>query len=149
MSRGHQVVVVTGRLGADPAVKAPPSGGMVAELRVAVSESYKDRAGNRTEHTEWIRIKVFGQAAEAVQRFLKKGGLVTVQGRLHTEKWTAGDGSDRYSTWVYASPSGVDIHHQPEHESTRAAHRGRAATPGPEPAAPAAQDWVDDDDFRF
>ena len=146
MSRGFQRVIVTGHLGADPAVKAPQSGGLIAELRIAVTEVFKDRDGQRAEHTEWLRIKVFGRNAEIAQQYLKKGSLVGIEGKIVTEKWQAGDGSDRYSQWIYAAPNGMHLlGGGRDHETTRAEHKGRAEEAQ---AAPAGPD-IDDDPIPF
>ncbi|WP_337052539.1 single-stranded DNA-binding protein [Pseudoxanthomonas sp. USHLN014] len=136
MSRGHQRVIVTGHLGADPEVKAPQAGGLIAEFRVAVTEVFKNRAGEREEHTEWLRIKAFNRNAEVAQQYLHKGALVTVEGKLRTERWQASDGSDRYSTWVYCDPGGLTLHGSREHARTGTEHQGRATG---RPARPAAQ----------
>ncbi len=147
MSRGFQRVIATGHLGDAPTIKAPQNGGLVAELRIAVTESYRDRAGKTTQHTEWIRAKCFGRTAEIAQQYLFKGRLVTIEGKLHTEKWQASDGSDRYSTWIYLSPGGLTLHGSNEHERTRAEHQARTPAPTPPQDAP-IDDWGDDD-IRF
>lgn len=145
MSRGHQRVIVTGHLGADPDIKAPQAGGLIAEIRVAVTEVFTSRAGQREEHTEWLRIKAFGRNAEIIQQYLRKGSLVTVEGKLHTERWQAGDYSDRYSTWIYCDPRGLTLHGGREHERTAPQHQGRGqAAPARAPAEP-EQEFVDDD----
>lgn len=151
---GHQKVIATGHLGADPSIKSIDGGGTVTELRIAVGETWRDRAGNRVEHTEWLRIKAFGRDAETAGQFLSKGRLITVEGRLRTEKWQASDGSDRYSTWVYADPGGIRWHGGREHTETRPEHRGRAVTSDtltPASNRPAAnlEQQCSDDDLPF
>lgn len=126
---GHQKLIATGHLGADPALKVA-GGGTCAEMRIAVTDVWRDRAGERVEHTEWLRIKAFGRDAENAGKFLKTGRLITVEGKLRTEKWQANDGSDRYSTWIYAEPGGITWHGGREHAETRIEHRGRVAPPG-------------------
>ncbi|RZZ87834.1 single-stranded DNA-binding protein [Pseudoxanthomonas winnipegensis] len=145
MSRGHQRVIVTGHLGADPEVKAPQAGGLIADFRVAVTEVFKNRAGEREEHTEWLRIKAFNRCAEIAQQYLRKGSLVTIEGKLRTERWQASDGSDRYSAWIYCDPRGLTLHGGREHARTGVEHQGRSsAPPGRAPAQPQPGD-VDDD----
>lgn len=126
MSRGHQVWVGTGHVGDTPAIKAPPSGGCVAEFRIAITETWRSRAGDREEHTEWVPIKAFGKTAESIERYVAKGRLVTVQGFLRTESWAGEGGQRRYRTWVYADE--VHFHGTREHTETRPEHKGRAQT---------------------
>lgn len=142
MSRGHQIVVATGHLGADPVTKAFQTGGLVAELSIAVSEAYKDRDGQPVEHTEWLRAKVFGRGAEIAQQYLRKGRLITIEGKLHTEKWQDSEGHNRYSTWIYVDPRGLTMHGGQEHTHTRKEHEGRA------PAEPAAPEFPTDEELR-
>lgn len=149
---GHQKVIATGHLGADPSVKAIDGGGTVTELRIAVTDVWRDRAGERVEHTEWLRIKAFGRDAETAGQYLTKGRLITVEGKLRTEKWQAPDGSDRYSTWIYAEPGGIRWHSTREHAETRREHQGRGATSSPASAPPAnatLERQYSDDDLLF
>lgn len=89
-----------GHLGADPEVRALPSGGKVANLRLAVSEHWKDKAtGERKEKTEWIAITIFSEGLAGVaEKYLRKGSKVYVSGQWQTRKWTDQSGADRYST---------------------------------------------------
>ena len=146
MSRGHQVFIATGHLGDDPAVKAPQSGGLIAEFRIAVTDVWKDKQGNRHEHTEWIRIKVFGRRAEIAQQYLRKGMLVTVEGKVRTEKWQAADGSDRYSQWIYADE--FHMYGGNAHETTQREHQ-RNHKPAEQPATQAPDGQFNDDDIPF
>lgn len=146
---GHQKLIATGHLGADPVVKATQGGAVIAEMRIAVTDTWRDRAGERVEHTEWMRIKVFGRDAENAGKYLRKGRLITIEGKLRTEKWQADDGSDRYSTWIYAEPGGVIWHGSREHTETRPEHRGRAAPTDTLPAGQAVETQYDDDDYPF
>ena len=155
MSRGYQRTIIFGHLGDDPVVKATQNGGLVAEIRVAVTEVYRDRAGDAVEHTEWLRAKLFGRNAETAQKYLAKGRLVGVEGRIRTEKWQASDGSDRYSQWIYCDPHGLTLLGPREHASTRREHQGRGAgegSPSPASAPPSsapADDFADDDSIPF
>ena len=91
---------IIGFLGRDPDVRYTADGKAIANLAVATSESYKEReTGERKKHTEWHRIVLFGRQAEVAGRFLKKGSLVYVEGRLRTRKWQKG-GEDRFTTEI-------------------------------------------------
>lgn len=90
-----------GHLGADPEVRYLPNGDCVANFRIACSEQWKDKDGNKQERTEWVSLTVFRKLAEIVGEYLKKGMLVYVDGRLRTEKWQDQQGNDRYTTKVY------------------------------------------------
>ena len=98
-------VILIGNLGRDPESRSFQNGGKVVELRIATSESYKDRNGERQEKTEWHTVKLFQEgAANFAERFLKKGNKVYVEGQLETRKWQGQDGGDRYSTEVVVRP---------------------------------------------
>ncbi len=94
-------VILIGNLGKDPEVRTMQNGGKVANLSLATSESWKDKAtGERKEKTEWHRVVIFGQLADIAERYLKKGSKVYVCGSLQTRKWTDKDGAEKYSTEV-------------------------------------------------
>ena len=95
-------VILVGNLGRDPETRATQGGASVCTLSVATSERQKDRDGNWSDHTEWHRVAVFGQAADACARFLAKGRQVYVEGKLRTSKWQDKDGQDRYTTEIIA-----------------------------------------------
>jgi len=96
-------VILVGNLGADPEVRYLPSGDAVANIRLATTDRYKDKAsGEFKEMTEWHRIAFFGRLAEIVSEYLKKGSSVYIEGRIRTRKWQAQDGTDRYSTEIVA-----------------------------------------------
>lgn len=95
-------VIILGNVGKDPETRYMPSGDAVTNLSVATSENWKDKDGNKQEHTEWHRIAFFGKLAEIAGEYVKKGSPVYVEGRLKTRKWQDKDGSDRYSTEVVA-----------------------------------------------
>lgn len=104
MARGVNKVILVGNLGADPEVRYMPSGGSVANIRIATSDSWKDKqTGEQNERTEWHQIVFFNRLAEIVGEYLKKGSQVYVEGRLQTRKWQDKSGADRYSTEVVAS----------------------------------------------
>src|SRR5688572_10692301 len=95
-------VILIGNLGADPETRYLPSGDAVTNIRIATSEAWKDKGGERQEHTEWHRIAFFGKQAEIAGEYLKKGSPVYVEGRIRTRKWQDKDGQDRYSTEIVA-----------------------------------------------
>src|ERR1044071_9648561 len=102
MARGVNKVILVGNLGADPETRAMPSGTTVANIRIATSESWKDKqTGEQQERTEWHRIKFFGRLAEIAGEYLKKGAQVYVEGKLRTEEYEK-DGQKRYSTDIIA-----------------------------------------------
>lgn len=95
-------VMVIGRLGADPELRYTQSGSPVTTLRIATDESYTDKNGNRVEATEWHRVITFQRAAENCNKYLSKGSLVYVEGKLSTRKWQDQNGQDRYTTEIRA-----------------------------------------------
>jgi single-strand DNA-binding protein len=101
MARGINKVILIGNLGADPETRAMPSGSTVANLRVATSESWRDKqTGEQQERTEWHRVALFGRLAEIAGEYLKKGSQVYIEGSLRTRKWQDKQGNDRYSTEI-------------------------------------------------
>jgi len=98
---GVNKVILVGNLGDDPEARSMSSGGEVVNLRVATSESWKDRDGNRQERTEWHRVVIFNENLGRVAKsYLKKGSKVYLEGQLQTRKWTDNSGQDKYSTEV-------------------------------------------------
>src|ERR1044072_5408502 len=96
-------VIIVGNLGADPETKYLPSGDAVTNIRVATTDTWKDKtSGEKKEATEWHRIAFFGRLAEIAGEYLKKGSQVYVEGSLRTRKWQDKDGQDRYSTEIRA-----------------------------------------------
>ena len=95
-------VMLIGNLGADPEIRSFQNGGKVANLRIATSETWKDRnTGERQERTEWHTVAIFSEGlVNVVERFLKKGSKVYIEGKLQTRKWQDQNGQDRYSTEV-------------------------------------------------
>jgi len=102
-SRGVNKVILIGNLGADPEIRYTTSGTAVATLRLATTESWMDKSGERTERTEWHRVIVWGKSAETASQYLSKGKQVYVEGRLQTREWTDKDGNKRFTTEVNAS----------------------------------------------
>jgi single-strand DNA-binding protein len=101
MARGINKVILIGHLGQDPDVRALPSGSSIANLRIATTESWKDKqSGEFKEATEWHTVVLFGRTAEVAAEYLKKGAQVYIEGRLRTRKWQDKTGNDRYSTEI-------------------------------------------------
>ena len=99
-------VILIGNLGADPEVRSFQNGGQVCNLRIATSETWKDRAsGERREKTEWHTVAIFSEPlVRLAQQYLRKGSKVYVEGQLETRKWQDQSGNDRYSTEVVLRP---------------------------------------------
>ncbi len=95
-------VILIGNLGRDPEIKQLPSGSSLANLSIATSETWRDKAsGERKEKTEWHRVVVFNEGlVRIVEQYLKKGSKVYIEGALETRKWQDKDGNDKYSTEV-------------------------------------------------
>ena len=102
MARGINKVILVGNLGADPETRYTPAGAAITTIRIATSESWKDKqTGEQQERTEWHRIKFFGRLAEIAGEYLKKGGQVYIEGKLRTDEYEK-DGIKRYSTDIIA-----------------------------------------------
>ena len=96
--------ILVGNLGADPETRYMPSGSAVANVRLATTDSWKDRqSGEQQERTEWHRVVFFGRLAEIAAEYLRTGSQVYVEGRLQTRKWQGNDGQDRYTTEIVAN----------------------------------------------
>jgi len=155
MARGVNKVILVGNLGADPETRYTPSGTAITSIRIATSESWKDKqTGEQQERTEWHRVKFFGRLAEIAGEYLKKGGQVYVEGKLRTDEYEK-DGVKRYSTDIIAdemqmlgSKGGSAEAGGGNYEKRE---RGPARGPQPAPArnvaAPAAD--MDEDEIPF
>ncbi|MDP1667698.1 single-stranded DNA-binding protein [Phaeovulum sp.] len=99
-------VILIGNLGRDPEVRTFPSGGKVANLRIATSESWRDKqSGERKERTEWHSVAIYSEPLVRVaEQYLKKGSKVYIEGQLETRKWQDQSGADRYTTEVALRP---------------------------------------------
>jgi single-strand DNA-binding protein len=93
-------VILIGNLGADPEIRYLPSGDAVANLRVATTEVWKDKNGEKQERTEWHRVAFFGRQAEICGQYLRKGSSVYIEGSLQTRKWQNKEGQDQYTTEI-------------------------------------------------
>ncbi|MGJ8479946.1 single-stranded DNA-binding protein [Sphingobium yanoikuyae] len=102
-------VILIGNLGADPEVKSFQNGGKICNLRIATSESWKDRmSGERKERTEWHSVVINSEGLVGVaERFLRKGSKIYIEGQLRTRKWQDNNGNDRYTTEVALSGPGA------------------------------------------
>ncbi len=95
-------VILVGNLGRDPEMRYMPSGDAIANLAIATSRKYKNKAGEMVEETEWHRVTFFGKLAEIAGQYLKKGRSVYVEGRIKTDKYTDKEGVEKYSTQIVA-----------------------------------------------
>ena len=145
-------VILVGNLGADPETKYLPSGDAVANIRLATTDRWKDKAsGEMKEATEWHRIAFFGRLAEIAGEYLKKGSQVYVEGRIRTRKWQDKEGQDRYSTEIVAdamqmlgSRAGSG---EPRPEPMKSAESKGAAAPAAKKPAGKFDDMEDDIPF--
>src|SRR5215813_14059636 len=103
MAGGVNKVILVGNLGADPEVRFTPSGQAVANFRIATSESWTDKSGQKQERTEWHRIVVWGKLGELCGEYLAKGRQCYVEGRLQTREWTDKENHKNYTTEVVAN----------------------------------------------
>jgi single-strand DNA-binding protein len=99
-------VILIGNVGNDPEIKTTQSGSRLVNLSLATSESWKDKAtGERKENTQWHRVVIFNEALVGiVERFVKKGSKIFIEGQLETRKWTDQSGVEKYSTEVVLRP---------------------------------------------
>jgi single-strand DNA-binding protein len=97
-------VILVGNLGADPESRYMPNGDAVVNIRLATTESWKDKnSGEKKELTEWHRVVFYRKLAEIAGQYLKKGSQVYIEGRIRTRKWQDKDGQDRYTTEIEAN----------------------------------------------
>jgi len=153
MARGINKVILVGNLGRDPEIKYTASGGAIANLTVATSETWNDKqTGEKVEKTEWHRVVAFQRLAEIMGEYLKKGSQVYIEGKLQTRKWQDQNGQDRYTTEIVASDMQMlggrpgDAVGQPQ-----AGGGGfrKPASQQQEPAQPAYDSDFADDDIPF
>lgn len=93
-------VILIGHLGRDPEIRYLPSGDAVATISIATTETWKDKAGEKQEQTEWHRIVMFGKTAQIAGEYLKKSAQVYIEGKLQTKKWQDKEGKDRTTTEI-------------------------------------------------
>jgi single-strand DNA-binding protein len=103
MARGINKVILVGNLGADPDTRYMPSGRAVTNIRIATSETWKDRqTGDQQERTEWHNVVLYDKLGEIAAEYLRKGSQVYIEGSLRTRKWQDKEGKDRYTTEIIA-----------------------------------------------
>lgn len=103
MARGINKVILVGNLGADPDTRYMPSGKAVTNIRIATSETWKDRqTGDQQERTEWHSVVLYDKLGEIAAEYLRKGSQVYIEGSLRTRKWQDKEGKDRYTTEIIA-----------------------------------------------
>jgi len=102
MARGINKVILIGNLGADPEVRSTASGTQITSIRLATSDSWTDKQGQRQERTEWHRVVFFSRLAEVASQYLRKGSKVYIEGSLRTQQWEK-NGEKRYSTEIHAN----------------------------------------------
>jgi single-strand DNA-binding protein len=143
-----------GYLGADPEIRYLQNGDAVANLRLATSESWKDKeTGEKREQTEWHRVVFFRRLAEIVSEYLKKGAQIYVEGRIRTRKWQDKEGQDRYTMEIEASEMkmlGGRRSDDAENGGSKSAEKTppkKTAKVASKPARPMPPD--DDDDIPF
>lgn len=144
-------VILVGNLGADPEMRYLPSGEAVANIRLATTDTWKDKDGNKQEATEWHRVSFFGRQAEVCGQYLKKGSQIYVEGSIRTRKWQDKEGQDRYSTEVRGDRMQMlggrqGMSDAPPRESGGGGNRP-AAAPAAQPAGGNFNDF--DDDIPF
>lgn len=151
---GVNKVILVGNLGADPEVKYLEGDNTVANLRLATTEAYKNRNGERVEQTEWHDLEMWGAQAKIAEQYLKKGSQIYVEGKIKTDSWQDEQGQNRYRTKIRvlsftmlgAKPEGTGNQNTPQQASQQ-----RPASAAPT-SAPKAQEMVsdtEDDDLPF
>jgi len=147
MARGINKVILVGNLGADPETRYMPSGGAVTNIRIATSESWKDKnTGDQQERTEWHNVAFFGRLAEISAEYLRKGSQVYIEGKLRTRKWQDKEGKDRWTTEVIANEMQM-LGGRPG--SGAPAQSSAGSAPAGAPAGPPSSSGEFDDDIPF
>lgn len=164
MARGVNKVILIGNLGADPERRSTAGGSSVTTLRLATSESWKDKnTGETQERTEWHRVKMFGRLADIAAEYLRKGRQVYIEGSLRTDKYTDKDGVERYTTDIIADqmqmlggPGGGEAGSGGNRDAAEGGYRRSGGSRGapPERAAggtppPVTDAGFEDDDIPF
>ena len=145
---GVNKVILVGRLGRDPEVRHLENGAAVANFSIATSETYKDRnTGERREQTEWHNIVLWRGLADVAERYLKKGDMIYVEGKLRTRSWEK-DGVTRYTTDVVGDNMTMLSGRSDGQPQNQGSYQEPAAasspSPAPSPATPATDDVTDD-----
>lgn len=148
-SRGVNKVILVGNLGQDPEIRYMPTGGAVANITLATSESWRDKqTGENKEVTEWHRVVLFGKLAEVAGEHLRKGSQVYIEGQLRTRKWQDQSGQDRYTTEVVVNVGGVMQMLGGKHDSSQG-NRPQQSRPQQQHGQSTAQPEQYDPDIPF
>ena len=157
MARGVNKVILLGNLGADPETRYTASGNAVTNIRLATTDSWRDRqSGEQQERTEWHRVVFFSRLAEVAAEYLRKGSQCYIEGRIQTRKWQGQDGQDRYTTEIVANDmqmlgsrgaggGGAPQSRRREEDSGSAWPGGGQGGSAPAPASSGPPDDFDDD----
>jgi len=157
MARGINKVILVGNLGADPETRYTANGGAITNIRLATSESWKDKqTGENQERTEWHRVVLFGKLGEIAGEYLKKGRQVYIEGSLRTNKYTDKEGIERYSTDIVASemqmlggPGGGGGSYSRDRGERSGAAPSRGTAPASSRPSQKPADAFEDDDIPF
>jgi single-strand DNA-binding protein len=157
MARGINKVILVGNLGADPETRYTASGAAITNIRLATSESWRDKqTGENQERTEWHRVVFFSRLAEIAGEYLRKGSQVYIEGSIRTRKWQGQDGQDRYTTEIVANEmqmlgarGGEGAPRPQASGGFRDSQAAPANKPEAQPAAAPAEDNFTDDDIPF
>lgn len=149
-------VFIIGNLGADPEVRHFDDGGSLARLRIATTESYKNREGNKVENTEWHTVVLRRGLAGVAEKYVKKGDKIFIEGSIHTRQWQDDQGNDRYSTEIrgtnmtmLGSPSSSSNSSGPSASLDSPAPAPQASPTTPNSSDPESLGSQDDDDLPF
>jgi len=145
--------MLIGNLGADPESRFTQKGTCVCNIRLATTERFKNRDGERQERTEWHRVVLWGRLGEIANEYLHKGSRVYIEGRIETRKWTDRDGNDRYTTEIRANEmkmlSSRDAGGSGDQTDAQADAPPKAKESDPFADAPEFADTPVDDDIPF
>jgi single-strand DNA-binding protein len=140
---GVNKVILVGNLGKDPEVRYLEGGVAMAKFSLATSESYKNKEGTRTETTEWHNIVLWRAQAEFAEKYLKKGSMVYIEGKIRTRSWDDKDGNKRYTTEITGDNVTI-LNSRNRDENNAPAGRDNAAAKSEPSLAPGAQEPTDD-----
>lgn len=145
---GVNKVIVLGNVGNDPEIRYMPNGNAVASFSIATSEQWKDKnTGEKKEATEWHNITIFGKLAEIVEKYVKKGSKLYIEGKLKTDKYEK-DGVTKYSTKIIANELQM-LDSRSETGNSQPTQSGQGQGHRPSAPAPASLDDFDDQEIPF
>lgn len=146
---GVNKVILVGNLGIDPEVRTLENGTKLARIRIATSDAYTSKDGQRIEQTEWHNIVLWRQLADVAERFLEKGRQVYIEGKLQTRQWKDREGNDRYTTEVVADNLQL-LGRAPSGSHSEQGNAGQSQSqPSPKSTQPAATAQQEEDDLPF